>query len=416
MILNKPRADEYMRRYGLDALIATSPINVTYFTGYHCWLDSAFKKYMATPGATSDPLMETYALLPLGGQPCLIIQPLFAVNAAGLDCRIYRHGKAGYDLAPIAGSPSDRSSAFSSGIKDGPNFSSPGEALAEAARTMGLSRSRIGLEKERLPAAVAAEFAAVLPDAALPDCTNLIRLLRMVKSEEELRRLRRAAEINESAAQSAFALAAPGTSMSTLRAEYARIVQQNDGVFEHFAFGLGGYGIASEPDYKLEAGEVLYIDFGCVWNQYLSDSGTTLALSKPPTALADRHRRLRESIETGKQRVKPGALPSDIQSAMAGVLDAHGIVSFPHGHGLGLEPRDYPIIVPDSRLRVRDECVDEPADLPIEAGMVLNFESGIFMPGVASLHTEESVLVTQHGCEALIPHDRSFPVIAGIRA
>jgi Xaa-Pro aminopeptidase len=98
---------------------------------------------------------------------------------------------------------------------------------------------------------------------------------------------------------------------------------------------------------------------------------------------------------------------------MARVLEAHGISSFPHGHGMGLEPRDYPIIVPDSGLRVRDDCVDEPADLPIEAGMVLNFEAGIFMPGVASLHTEESVLVTEHGCEALIPHDRSFPVVPG---
>ena len=228
-----------------------------------------------------------------------------------------------------------------------------------------------------------------------------------------MQRLRRAAEINENAAQSAFALAGSGTSISTLCAEYARIVQQNDGLFEHFAFGLGGHGIASEPDYVLDASDVLYIDFGCVWNHYLSDSGTTLAMCTPLTALSDRHHRLRESIETGKQLVKPGALPSEIQSAMAGVLDAHGISSFPHGHGLGLEPRDYPIIVPNSGLRVRDECVDEPADLPIEAGMVLNLEASIFMPSVASIHTEESVLVTQHGCEALIPQDRSFPIQPG---
>jgi len=412
MLLNRLRADEYMRRHNLDALIATSPVNVTYLTGYHCWLDPVFKKYMMTPGATSDPLMETFALLPRGGTPCLIVSSLFAVNAADLDCAIYTYGDPGYDRAPITeDAPNSRADLLArlGAIR---NFASATQALAEAAHAFGLSQSRIGLEKEHLPMPVAADLAAALSKAFLPDCTNLIRLVRMVKSEEELRRLRKAAGINENAAQRAFALAEPGIRMSALRAEYAQVVQQNGALFEHFAFGLSGFGIASEPSYTLEGGEVLYVDFGCVWSYYLSDSGTTLALGRPGASIVERHRWLRESLETGKQHAKPGARPSDVQAAMARVLEAHGISSFPHGHGLGLEPRDYPIIVPESGLRVHDDCVDEPADVPIEAGMVLNFEASVFMPGVASLNTEETVLVTEHGCQILIPHDRSTPVVS----
>jgi len=60
---------------------------------------------------------------------------------------------------------------------------------------------------------------------------------------------------------------------------------------------------------------------------------------------------------------------------MTDFLARHGITAcFPHGHGLGLELRDYPIIVPDTGLRISDDCVDLPADLPLEPGMVINLE------------------------------------------
>ena len=39
MLFNRQRAIEYMDRYNLDALVATSPTNITYFSDYHCGLD-----------------------------------------------------------------------------------------------------------------------------------------------------------------------------------------------------------------------------------------------------------------------------------------------------------------------------------------------------------------------------------------
>jgi Xaa-Pro dipeptidase len=53
-----------------------------------------------------------------------------------------------------------------------------------------------------------------------------------------------------------------------------------------------------------------------------------------------------------------------------------------HGHGLGLEVRDYPIIVADTGMRIRDDCVDVPADLPFEPRMVVNLEMPLFPRGL----------------------------------
>ena len=44
MLFNKTRAMAYMERCGVDVLVATSPVNVTYFSGYYCWIDPLFRE------------------------------------------------------------------------------------------------------------------------------------------------------------------------------------------------------------------------------------------------------------------------------------------------------------------------------------------------------------------------------------
>jgi hypothetical protein len=46
MLLHRQRATAFMRQCCVDALVATSPVNITYFSDYACWLDPLFKEYM----------------------------------------------------------------------------------------------------------------------------------------------------------------------------------------------------------------------------------------------------------------------------------------------------------------------------------------------------------------------------------
>ena len=91
-------------------------------------------------------------------------------------------------------------------------------------------------------------------------------------------------------------------------------------------------------------------------------------------------------------------------------LSAHGVTaSFPHGHGLGLEVRDYPILVSNNGLRIQDDCVDISSDLIIEVDMVINLEASISCPGAYSLHREQSFLVTPKGSQSLVSQERGSP-------
>ena len=70
--------------------------------------------------------------------------------------------------------------------------------------------------------------------------------------------------------------------------------------------------------------------------------------------------------------VRPGVKSSEVRAVMWDTLNARGITAtFPHGHGMGLEVRDYPIIVADNGLRISDDCVDVASDLPFEENMVI---------------------------------------------
>jgi Xaa-Pro dipeptidase len=410
MLLNRPRAARFMRECGLDALVATSPLHITYFTDYYCWLDRLFKNYMRYPGASTG-LAEAFAVLPLDCDPTLIINPIFAANASELWVRdIQTFGDAGLDIAGSVTPRDQRSQRFLDLLQAGCRFGSAAEALIQTLRERGLSNARIGLEMEGMEEGTLGALRAALPLTRLCDCSNLIRMIRMVKSPEELDRLMRAAEINEQAGREALAMARPGLPMSELALRFRSRAVEMGAEYDHFAYSPRGYGIATEPQYVLSSNDVVYVDFGCIFGHYFSDTGSTLAFGPLPRNLKARHDALRECIAVGADNIRPGVLSSAVWSAMWTEFQAHGFTaSFPHGHGIGLEPRDYPILVPDNHLRVRDDCVDVSSDLPLEEGMVVNLEAGMFVPEDGSLQIERTLVVERTGCRGIVPQIRNAP-------
>lgn len=416
MLFNTTRAREYMRRCGVDALVATSPVNITYFSDYRCWIDPLFKAYMMAPGAPSDPdPTAAYAVFPLEGEPALVASPTFAVNASDLwvqDVHIF--GDHGLDDSLPLGDLSATEQRIFDILHRPQDSATPTDALLSVLRARRLTDARIGIEMEGLPPRVKDAIGTGLPKAEIKDCSNLIRLIRMVKTPDELLRLIRSAEINEKAAMSALALALPRQRIADVVQHYRQQIAKDGADFDHFAFGVRGLGLATEPNYILTDDDILYVDFGCIYEGAFSDSGTTLTMREPSATLIDRHSALRECVQAGVEEMTPGAKASAAQAAMWNTLNAHGITaSSPHGHGLGLEVRDYPIIVADNGQQIQDDCVDIPSDLPLEVNMVLNLEAMISMPGVGSLHIEKSFLVTPYGSRSLISQDRTRPVQPG---
>ncbi|MCC7449206.1 MAG: aminopeptidase P family protein [Anaerolineae bacterium] len=412
MLFNQARAAAYMDRCGLDVLVATSYANITYFADYFCWIDPLFKSYMALPGASAE-LAQAYVVFPREGEPAAVLNPLFLVNAADSWVRdLHFAGDPGLDFSLSPGTLTDAQRRLFDRLQQPSNAATPTDALLSILKARGLTNARIGIDMEGLTPSAKAALIPALSGAQIKDASNLIRLIRMVKSTEEITRLTRAAEISEAAAMESLAMARPGVAVSDLIQHYRKRVAEQGADFDHYAFGVRGMGIATEPHYTFQDDDILYVDFGCKYQYYLSDSGTTLALCPLPGALMDRFKALRACMDAGKAHIRPGAKSSTVRGAMYQTLNDHGITaSNPHGHGVGLEVRDYPIIVADNGLHIKDDCIDVPSDLPLETDMVINLEAPLFMPGVASLHLEETFIVTENGCRSLVPQARATPFI-----
>jgi Xaa-Pro dipeptidase len=396
-----------MRRCGVDALVATSPVHITYFTDYCCWLDCWFKDYMVSPGASSH-LTEMFAVLPLEGESALILNPIFAANASDIWVQdVQTFGDTGLDFSAAAAVRDAEGLRIAGRLQSALKFRSAADALVSTLRSRQLSNAVIGVELEGMRETTLAALRTAFPGAEFRDCSNLLRIIRMVKSPEELLRLTRAAEISESASLEAFSMAQPGRTMSEIALHYRKRVAEMGAKEDHFTFSPRGYGIAAEPGYTFYGDDTMYMDFGCIYEHYFSDTGATLALCPMPRELRQRYDALRASIEAGVLELRPGELSSVVRSAMWTAFRAHGFdAAFPHGHGLGLEPREYPILVDDNSLRVQDGCIDLPSDLPLEEGMVINLEAGMFVPERGSLQIEKTFVVENASSRPLIPQLR----------
>lgn len=400
-----------MRDCGLDALVAASPVNITYFTDYFIWIDGLMKEYMVRPGGSAD-LSQGYALFPLEGEPALAVAgSMLAVNGVDLWVRDLRiSGDSGLDWSLAPPPLTDRMDRVYALVKDAPGCGTTTEALAGALGDRGLSGGTLGVEADGMTADRFAQLRQALPDARLLDCSNLIRLLRMVKTGDEIERLEQAAEISETAAMTAMEQASPGDNVQDVVRRFRAELGGRGADLDHFAFGVHGLGIATEPDFVLGASDVEYVDWGCRYRSCYSDTGTTYAMKPLSGDMQDRFDVLRASMDAGLAAIRPGVLSSTVQAAMQDVVDDAGLAMYPHGHGVGMEVRDYPILAPDNGLRIADECVDLPSDLPIEEHMVLNIEAPLCLAGVGSLHLEQSVVVTGSGSRPLAEQQRERPV------
>lgn len=416
LLLNQSRALRYMEECGVDAIVATSPINVGYISGYFCWLNSLLREYMARPGASSN-LPDAYAIFTSDGETALVVNSIFSADAIRLSgTNVYLFGSPGLDHSELATSPAEYEELWNLLTRTSQPVS-PVSALTAALCDKGLSNAQIGIELDGMPQEKSRQVFDGLPGASFRDCTNLLRLVRAAKTPEEIERLTRAAEISEAAGMEALTLARPGTSVRELVQQFHARAAAMGAVFDHFAYSPRGLGIAMEADSQLSVNDILYVDFGCKFGQYYSDTGLTLAMTELVPPLERRYAALQASIAAGVSQMKPGVKASAIQRSMTDEIASHEFGScFPHGHGLGLEVRDYPIIVPDSGLMIHDDCVNVPADLPMEEGMVNNLEACFFLPGIGSVHLEKTYLVTADGNRELVTQDRDSPVFAAIPA
>lgn len=373
--LRLERARQHMAAESLDALVLTSPENFRYFSGFSTefW---------------QSPTRPWFLVIQRVGPPIAIV-PEIGVAALELT---WRHAIRSWP-APV---PGDDGVSLLVGT------------LGEIARKF----SRIGWELGREVALrmPVRDFERVRSDVRgleFVDGSSTIWALRMIKSDNEIARIRRSCEIACDCFDALPARLALGRLDYEIAKDFrADLIRSGADNVPFLAVCGGGDGyeqiIVGPRGHVFAKGDMLVIDTGATYDGYYCDFDRNFAFGRPVDAILRANEDLWRATEEALGSARAGVRACDLHQVMAKSLEGagYGAASVGRlGHGLGMQLTEPPSHMPGDQT-----C--------LAAGMVLTIEPGVTMANGKMLVHEENIAITDDGFELLTRRaPRELPVI-----
>lgn len=342
---------------GLDALLISNPVNVTYLTGF----SGEASHLILTP------------------QRALLVSDFRFIEQLAAECPgLETHIR-----------PTSQPLAF---------------AVAEVIEKLDLRQ--VGFESAHLTVAEHETFHEKLPTVDWKPGRERVEKLRAIKDDSEIAQIREAIGISERAFTAFRALLRPTDTEKDLCDS-----------LEHYIRRAGGWGSSFPPiiavgeraalphapptERRVSDGELLLIDWGASGRFYKSDLTRTLATRTISPKFEAVYGVVLKAQQSAIQRIRPGVKAHDVDAEARAVIAQAGFGHFfGHGlgHGFGLQIHEPPFFRPG-------------ADVVLQAGMVITVEPGIYLPDWGGVRIEDDVLITPDGCEVLTHAARDLATI-----
>jgi Xaa-Pro aminopeptidase len=345
-----------MAEAGLDALIAVSPENFAYTTGF------------VVP---SQPLMRWRHAI------CVVTADKTAIVCVDMEETTVRGAAKGQDIR-VWGEFTD----------------DPMATLAALLGDLGVADAKIGIEAAYLPTGDFERLREMLPKAAFEAADGLLDRLRQIKTPEEIDLLRRLARISDNAIAGSFQAVEAGSTEMDIAAALTRGVYS--GGAEQFKLMIVATGPRSElpnvgpTERVLVAGDICRVEIFSMIGGYHAGVCRTASVGAPTAEAARIWANLVECKALVLEMIKPGASARAVYDAFLARFAALGLppISFV-GHGIGLHLHEEPYL-------------GKYGDYELEAGMVLGIEPLVYQTGLGfGMQLKDMVAVTATGAELL---------------
>jgi len=378
--LNQRRQNliQNLKKSSADAFLATTPVNVTYLTGFTG--DSSFYFGNAKHSIViSDTRFEEQ----------------IKEECAGLDAHIRNHNKTTY------------------------------EAAAEVLNKSGAKT--VAVEEDRLTLGELEQLKTLAPKITFVPVSGVVEKQRTIKDPAEVDNIREAVRVAERAFRMFTATIREADTekemVDSLEYYIRRAGARGSSFPPIVAVGERGALPHAPPTSKLLGdGTKILVDWGA---DLLYKSDITRTLRSPfGTSPTRRNKFERVGIKfeeiydivlqaqnAALAAIKPGVKAKDVDAAARKVFSSAKLSSAPDlkladyfthglGHGIGLEIHEAP------RIRSNSEDV-------LEAGMVVTIEPGIYIPGWGGVRIEDDVLITLSGASLLTSLPRELMSLEG---
>ncbi|MEP3333984.1 Xaa-Pro peptidase family protein [Sedimentitalea sp.] len=370
------RAQGLMSKAGLDALLLTTEADIRYVTGFltRFW---------------ESPTRPWYVLLPAAGAPIAVVPSIGAALMAKTwvtDIRTWR-----------APAPDDDGVSLLSGT------------IRDAVGASGRIGVPMTLESHlRMPLADWHRLQGMLPEVTVCGDANILRDLRMVKSEAEITKIRAACQIADRAFTRVPEIAGAGVPLDQVFRRFQMLCLDEGADWVPYLAGgadQGGYDDVISPahDAPLRSGNVLMLDTGLVWDGYFCDFDRNYSVGPPADDIQSAHSRLVDAVAAGTEIARPGTTAADLFHAMDAVVtggqgsgDAGRL-----GHGLGMQLTEGLSLIPQDQTK-------------LQSGMVITLEPGLTLSNGKIMVHEEDIVIRDGGAEFLsTPAPQEIAVLEG---
>ncbi|MDN7240493.1 aminopeptidase P family protein [Planococcus sp. N028] len=242
--------------------------------------------------------------------------------------------------------------------------------------------------------------------AELKPVSGLIEKIRMIKSPEEISILKQAAKIADAAYEHICGFIRAGRTELEVSNELEFFMRQQGATSSSFdiivASGLRSampHGVAT--DKVIEQGDMVTLDFGALYNGYISDITRTVAVGEPSEQLKEIYQIVLDSQVLGVEKIGPGMTGIQADAIARDYIKSKGYgEAFGHstGHGIGLEVHEGP-------------GLSSKSDTILEPGMAVTVEPGIYLPGVGGVRIEDDILITESGNERLTNSTKELRIL-----
>lgn len=260
------------------------------------------------------------------------------------------------------------------------------------------------------------------------DATDILRTARILKTDYELKEIRRIAALHCEVVQLMPELYVPGMTDMHWQHEIEHLMRRRGsiGVFRAFGprmeifmgnlitgdnaqtpapydFAMGGGGVAAMPfgadGTTIRPGMTVMIDMAGNYGSYITDITRTYALGQIPEVAQKAHQCSIDLHHWFADHVRPGTPLSEPYNYAMEVVQREGLQEYFMGttfqskfvgHGLGIEINEPPV------LTARYKGVFEPK-------MVIAFEPKFVIPSVGPVGVESTYIVTEDGVELITP-------------
>ena len=258
-----------------------------------------------------------------------------------------------------------------------------------------IKAGRLGVDKV-WPSGFAVRLMDMRPDVKLALGSAPVDDARMLKTADEIEKMRLSSLANARATEKALMGMTLGEKETDAAARYLSCAKEQGASGCSFpaliCFGPG----AAEPHHdtaevELKKGDAVIMDVGLLLNGYCSDMTRTCFMGGMTDEQKKVYDLVRAANEAGRAAAKPGVPLCEIDKAARDVIAKAGYGDyFLHrtGHGIGLEVHEPPDVSATSRQIA----------MP---GMVFSVEPGIYLKGKFGVRIEDLVAITEDGAITL---------------